>query len=78
MLAGMKSENAAHLPSDSSHGRADNWRRTLRITRRPFGILLAALLLPGGLLLLAWVLYRRFVRGNAVASTPGRKWPLLP
>jgi hypothetical protein len=75
MLAGMRSENPAH--GSSGHSLIERWRRAFPVSG-PFGILLAALLLPGGLLLLAWMLYRRLTRADAVASNPGRKWPFLP
>lgn len=77
MLAGMRSEDSAHGSSGPGRSLIQRWWQAFPV-RRPFGILLAALLLPGGLLLLAWMLYRRRTRADAVASSPGRKWPLLP
>jgi hypothetical protein len=77
MLAGMRPENPAHVSPGPGCSLKERWRRAFPISR-PFGILLAALLLPGGLLLLAWALYRRFTRADAAASNPRRKRPFLP
>src|SRR5688572_669614 len=62
MLVGMRSQTAARSPSDSSRCRADTWHLAFPISSRSFAMLFAALLLPGGLLVLAWMLYCSFAR----------------
>ena len=42
-------------------------RRWSAVIRSPLGVLLAALLLPGGLVVLAWILYRRLARKRCIS-----------
>jgi hypothetical protein len=42
-------------------------RRWSAVIRSPLGVLLAALLLPGGLVVLAWILYRRLTRKRCIS-----------
>jgi uncharacterized protein YycO len=52
-------------------------RHLANIKAGPLGVVIAALLVPGGSLLLAWALYRRFARPEAGASGIQRWIPLV-
>ena len=61
MLSRMRPEDPGKRSLDPSR-----MQRCSSLLRSPFGLLLAALIVPGGLFVLAWLIYRQLARRRHV------------